>query len=112
VSVLVVVGTPLEVVVLVVVVVEVELVDVVEVELTVHTAALTSGFEQKPVSGSQVPARWQASIAVQTTGFDPTHDPAWHESDCVHAFPSSHPLPFAFAGVEQTPVWGSQLPGS
>jgi hypothetical protein len=32
------------------------------------------------------------------------HAPAWHVSVCVHALPSLHAVPFAFAGFEQTPV--------
>src|SRR6185369_6936019 len=48
------------------------------------------GFEQSPVSGSHVPALWHWSDAVQTTGFAPTHTPAWQVSLCVQASPSSH----------------------
>ena len=33
------------------------------------------GFEQSPVVGSQVPASWHASLALQTTGALPTHTP-------------------------------------
>src|ERR1044071_485228 len=40
------------------------------------------GFEQ-PVAGSQVPASWHWSCAVQTTGVPPTHAPAWHASPVV-----------------------------
>ena len=35
----------------------------------------TTGFEQSPVAGLQVPAMWHWSEAVQTTGFAPTHVP-------------------------------------
>jgi hypothetical protein len=38
--------------------------------------------------------------------------PAWHVSLRVHALPSLHELPFAFAGVEQTPELRSQVPAS
>ena len=30
---------------------------------------------------------------MQTTGFEPTHAPAWQVSVCVHPFPSLHPPP-------------------
>ena len=33
------------------------------------------GFEHEPVAVLQVPATWQASEAVQTTGLDPAHVP-------------------------------------
>ena len=49
---------------------------------------------------------------MHDTGFAPTHDPPWQVSVCVHAFPSSHDEPFAFAGFEQTPVAGLQVPAS
>ncbi len=35
-----------------------------------------TGFEQAPVAGSQVPATWHWSSAVQATGFEPVHVPA------------------------------------
>src|SRR5262245_36093697 len=38
------------------------------------------GFEHPPVAGLQVPTSWHESSAVQATGFDPTHTPAWHVS--------------------------------
>ena len=38
------------------------------------------------------------------------HVPAWQASDCVHALPSLHALPFAFAGFEQAPLAGLQVP--
>ena len=70
-----------------------------------------AGFEQLPVPGSQVPATWHWSLAVQTTGFDPVHTPAWHLSvPCVHAFPSLHTVPFGTAGFEQVPVPGLHVP--
>ena len=34
------------------------------------------GLVQSPVEGSQVPATWQASLAVQVTGVEPVHVPA------------------------------------
>ena len=33
------------------------------------------GFEQTPFAGLQLPAAWQTSLAVQTTGFEPVHVP-------------------------------------
>jgi hypothetical protein len=51
------------------------------------------GFEQRPVAGAHVPASWQASLAVHTTGFDPLHTPLWQVSVRVHAFPSLHGVP-------------------
>jgi hypothetical protein len=69
------------------------------------------GLEHMPVPGSQVPASWQVSCGMQTTGV-PAQTPAWQESACVHRFPSSHPAPFIFGGFEQTPLPGSQVPAS
>ena len=34
---------------------------------------------------------------MHVTGFAPVHVPLWHASVCVHAFVSSHAVPFAFA---------------
>jgi hypothetical protein len=39
------------------------------------------GFEQAPVVGSQTPATWQVSLAVQVTGLDPAHAPLWQVYD-------------------------------
>jgi hypothetical protein len=47
---------------------------------------------------------------VQVTGFDPVHVPLWHVSDCVHALPSLHAVPFAAFGLVQAPVLGLQVP--
>jgi hypothetical protein len=41
---------------------------------------------------------------------EPLQTPAWQVSVCVHALPSLHELPFVFAGLEQTPELGSQVP--
>ena len=46
------------------------------------------------------------------TGFVPVQVPFWHVSLCVQAFPSLHTVPFAFTGLEQTPVAGLQVPAS
>src|SRR6185295_2209504 len=69
-----------------------------------------AGLEQVPVNGSQVPASWHWSDAVQTTGLPPTQEPAWQVSLCVQAEPSLHTAPSALLGLEQAPVKGSQVP--
>jgi len=69
-----------------------------------------TGFEHCPVLASHVPAAWHWSEAVHVTGFEPVHAPAWHESLCVHAFPSLHDVPSAFAGFEHCPVVASHVP--
>jgi hypothetical protein len=72
-----------------------------------------AGFEQTPVVASQVPLSWQSSEAEQTTGVPAVHMPAWQVSVCVHASPSSQPVPVAFGrGVEHWPVALSQMPAS
>src|SRR5207247_10941768 len=54
-----------------------------------------AGFEHSPLAGSQVPALWHWSWAVQTTGFVPVQLPPWQLSVCVQASPSSQAIPFA-----------------
>jgi hypothetical protein len=54
---------------------------------------VASGFEHTPVAGAHVPATWHSSLAVHTTGFEPTPTPDWHESVWVHALPSSQAVP-------------------
>jgi hypothetical protein len=71
-----------------------------------------AGLEQRPVWESHVPASWHWSAAVQTTGLLPVHTPLSHVSVRVQASPSLHGVPFALAGVEQWPVWGSHVPAS
>src|SRR5438105_1113633 len=56
-------------------------------------------------------ATWQASGAVQVTGF-PVHAPAWHASPHVQRLPSSQLMPSAFGQFEHTPVPGSHVPAS
>src|SRR5436190_291761 len=63
-----------------------------------------SGLEQVPLAGSQTPATWHWSSAVQTTGFAPTQPPAWQESLWVQASPSVQAVPFGLSGLEQTPL--------
>jgi hypothetical protein len=72
----------------------------------------TVGFEHAPVDGLQAPTAWHWSLAVQVTGFDPTHAPVSHWSVCVQAFPSLQVVPFAAAGLEQVPVLGLQVPAT
>lgn len=47
------------------------------------------------MAGAQLPARWQASSALHTTGEAPTQAPALHESTRVQASPSLHDRPLA-----------------
>jgi hypothetical protein len=81
--------------------------------LSLHGVAFGfAGFEQTPVDGLHVPASWHWSGPAQTTGFAPVHAPLWQVSVCVQALPSLQLSPFAFAGFEQTPVDGLQVPAS
>src|SRR5437870_1683912 len=63
-----------------------------------------------PVAGSEVPAVWHWSAAVQATGLAPTQAPASQVSVCVQALPSLHGAPLSLAGLLQTPDAGSQAP--
>jgi len=67
---------------------------------------------QTPVAASQVPGTWQRSEVLHTTGLPPVQTPAWQVSACVQPLPSLQAEPFAFAGLEQTPVPGTQTPMS
>ena len=49
---------------------------------------------------------------MQVTGFAPVHPPLWHVSVCVHAFVSSHGVPFAALGFEHVPVDGLHVPAT
>jgi len=71
-----------------------------------------AGFEHVPFAGSHVPASWHVSLGVHITGFDPVQAPAWQLSVRVHAFPSLQAVPFGFAGFEQVPFVGLQVPAS
>lgn len=68
------------------------------------------GLEQAPVDESHVPTSWHWSSAVQETGLPPIHAPFWQVSVWVQALPSLQAVPFAFAGLEHTPVLGSHVP--
>src|SRR5437879_10317641 len=69
-----------------------------------------AGLEHVPVAGSQVPAVWHWSEAVQATALLPVQTPLWQVSVCVEALPSLQVLPLAFAGFEHVPVAGLQVP--
>ena len=71
---------------------------------------LPIGLLQVPVAVSQVPALWQASLAVQVFALPPTQAPFAHVSVCVHAFPSLHPPPLLPIGLLHVPVDVSQVP--
>src|SRR5215470_10319874 len=68
------------------------------------------GLEQVPVAGSQKPARWQASCAVQTTGLPPRQTPAWQVSVWEQALPSSHAVPLAFGVASQRSAASLHVP--
>jgi hypothetical protein len=70
------------------------------------------GFEQTPVVVSHVPALWHWSSGVQTTGVPAEHEPFWQVFPVVQALLSLQDTPLAFAGFEQVPVSGLQVPAS
>jgi hypothetical protein len=70
------------------------------------------GFEQVPVDGLHVPGTWHESDAVQVTGLEPVHAPAWHESICVHELLSLQLVPFGAVGLEHAPVDGLHVPAT
>src|SRR2546422_852478 len=59
-----------------------------------------TGFEQVALSGSQTPASWHWSWAVQTTGLTPVHVPPWQVSPCVQASPSLQLVPVSGVTVQ------------
>jgi hypothetical protein len=69
-----------------------------------------AGFEQAPLTASQVPGSWHWSDAVQVLGVPGLHAPARQVSLCVQAFPSLHVVPLAATGFEHTPVDGLHVP--
>jgi hypothetical protein len=71
-----------------------------------------AGLLQAPDAGSQVPATWHWSWAVQLTGLTPVQAPAWQVSVRVHALPSLHAVPSALAGFEQAPVAVLHVPAA
>ena len=72
--------------------------------------SLLAGLVQAPVVGLQVPAEWHWSLAVQVFGLAPVHVPATQVSVWVQALPSLQLVPSVFAGLEQAPLVGSQVP--
>jgi len=90
-----------------------------QVSVCVHASASlhvvpfgAAGFEHRPVPGSQVPATWHWSLALQVIGLPPLQAPAWQVSVCVQAFPSLQAVPFAFCGFEHSPLPGSHVPAT
>src|SRR5437879_13840203 len=69
-----------------------------------------AGFEHVPVAGSQVPAVWHWSEAVQTTGLLPVHTPLWQVSVWVQALPSSQVPALVLGGFEHVAVAVSEGP--
>ena len=69
-----------------------------------------TGFEHRPLAGLQVPARWHASEAVQTTGLEPAHAPPTQVSVRVQASPSLQGVLSGATGFEQRPLAGLQVP--
>src|SRR5258708_3759442 len=57
------------------------------------------GLGHVPVAGSQVPATWHWSLAVQVTGLPPVQVPPWQVSVWVQALPSSQAVPSDLAGL-------------
>ena len=70
------------------------------------------GVEQKPVVVLHEPAVWQLSIVVQTTEVPGTQLPDWQVSPTVQALLSEQEVLLAFAGFEQPPVAGLQVPAT
>ena len=70
------------------------------------------GLPHRPVLGSHVPATWQTSLAVHTTGLPPVQVPFWQVSDCVQALASEHTELSALLGLLQAPVTVSQVPAT
>src|SRR5438132_1257086 len=70
------------------------------------------GFEHAPVLVLQIPASWHWSDAVQRIGLEPVQLPLWQVSVWVQGLASLHGTPSSFAGSEQLPVAGSQVPAS
>src|SRR5438132_2818840 len=68
-------------------------------------ALVFTGLEHVPVAGSQVPAVWHWSEAVQATGLLPVQTPLPQVSVCVQALPSSQG---AVLSVWTQPLAGSQ----
>ena len=70
------------------------------------------GFEHAPLLGSQVPATWHPSLAVQFTGLDPVQLPAEHAYVAKHLLLPMQVVPSAAVGFEHAPLPGSQVPAT
>src|SRR5438552_1279872 len=70
------------------------------------------GLEHLPVAGSQVPATWHWSKAVQTTGLDPTQLPFWQLSLCLLAWPSLQLVLLASPARRSSDLAGSHVPAT
>ena len=62
------------------------------------------GFEQAPVVGLHTPTAWHWSLAVQTTGLEPVHAPAWHVYDLSQRLVPLHVVPLAAGVCVQVPL--------
>ena len=72
-----------------------------------------AGVEHTPDDGLQTPATLHMAAVEHVTGLPPTHAPDWQLSVCVHALPSSQPVPLlALVGVGQVPVDGLHVPAT
>src|SRR5437870_4591063 len=74
-----------------------------------------SGFEQRPVAGSQTPAAWHWSIWAQTTPVHrsvPLQTPCIQTSFTVFGLPSLQGVPSGSDGFEHWPDVGSQTPAA
>lgn len=71
-----------------------------------------AGLLHVPVAALQVPAVWQASLAVQVKGRPAVQAPARQVSPTVQALPSLQGVRFCAEGLEQTPVEVLQVPAT
>src|SRR5207253_1179292 len=70
------------------------------------------GFEHCPEVGSQVPASWHWSSAVQARGLERVQVPLWQVSVWVQALPAVHAVPLLAFGLEHWPVVVLQVPAT
>jgi hypothetical protein len=72
-----------------------------------------AGLEHEPLVGSQVPATWHWSLAVQVTGFEPVQVPVWHAYRWLHLSVPVQPVPSGTTVcAEHVPVEGLQVPAT
>ena len=69
------------------------------------------GFVHVPLEGSQSPAEWHWSCAVQVTAV-PVQAPPWQASAVVQALPSLQVVPSDLFGFVQAPVDGLHDPAT